>query len=405
MIQKTDGTEKFVRVGNNKMEKLIKAAIKGDDKAFEEIVRLKTESIVFSALSILRQYQDAEDATQEIILRMYKSIRNLKDPKAFHAWLQRIIVNQCYDFQRDKAKKKETMSMDGEFRELLEEDKEFLPQGYAEDKEQSDFIKNLIKDLPDQRRIIVTMYYYEELSYKEIAYALEMPISSVASELRRAKETIKGELMKSKPFSEAEVNKNAAIPVVSQVLANQAYEEIPRSVIPKMVAYTQKDVIGTAAIKATGLFSWKLVATLVVCTTLISAGAVYSIANMNKGEPAGNMQSTNSAIHPNDIADLPQGNIVFASSDCECGHVNPTSITVTEIGDTYNTVDWKIINKTTNEEYVGKGTTITKEIQDFLKGEKNGDYTVIFTVGYDSGNLSLDRDFLIDSEVAPGQYS
>lgn len=411
MIQEGNGVERYKKMENKEMEKLVVGAINGDRDSFDEIVKLKTESIIFSSLSILRQYQDAQDAAQEVVLKMYKNIRKLKDPTAFNAWLQRIIINQCYYMQKSKARKKETMNMDGEFNEIHEEDREFLPQGYAENKEQSLFIRDIIKNLPEQKRMVVTMYYYEELSYKEIAYALDISINTVASDLKRSREIIKTEIEKVSPFDPAEVNRFAAIPVLSQILTEQAYEEIPRTAVKEMLAYTHtKTFAAEVAGKSAGVFSWKLVTSIVVCSVLVTTGIVFAISSSNTNGLAGNTVTTSPAISNENIVSqenqtVPQGDILFSESACECGHVNPKDITVSDIGDNYTNVTFTITNTDTGDEYVGSSVSAREKLNAIYEKKLGGNYKIEYVVSFESGDLVLDREFLVDTgTIKPGKY-
>lgn len=397
--------ERLKTMENNKVEQLVEKAIKGNKKAFEEIVRLKFETIMFNALSILKQYQDAEDATQEIILKLYDKIGTLKEPAAFNSWLHRIIVNYCYNMHDTKKSKRESMGMDEYILEREEQDREFLPQIYAEDKDRANMLRGIIGNLPDQRRMIITMYYYDEMSYKEIAYALDMPMNTVASDLKRDKNQIKSELEKIEPINTADINKLAGIPVLSQVLSEQAKEQILPSSFDNIMAFTHKKILADTAAKAAP-FTLKKVCVVILCTAVFTTGIVYATGFFNNTND-GNSQDSSSITTENAVNQpfTPTGEVIYKDSDCQCGHVNPKEITVTDMDEAYMDATWTITNIKTNEEIKGEGISITNEVQNLLSQKKDGEYAVLFTLKYPEGNLKMDRDFLIDSGDVAGKYS
>lgn len=444
MFQKTDDVESK-KMENRRIEMLVKKAIGGNKDAFEEIVRLKTETIIFSSLNILGQYHDAEDATQEVILKMYKYIKNLKDPSAFHAWLQRIIINQCYLIQNKKKKKKETVGMDEMLIETIDEDREFLPQSSAENKEQRLMIRKIIKNLPEKRRIIVSMYYYDELSYKDIAYALNMPFNSVASELKRAKKTIKEEIEKTESLNMSEVSKFATVPVLSQVLNEQASEIIPKATIDKMIAYTKGSVFSKAM---SGKTIISIISSVIICTALITISAlnfldpridndtpndrdvISSLSESGKDIQDNNSSNKNSSLKNNSenkankelenkedsinkidpsnpSPSHAKGQLDFIGGDCDCGHVNPNKVEI-NISDSKDAkVTWNITKIKNNKVvYQGTGTSISKELKSLKEKKKDGTY--IISVNYENSNgnkVALTRYFMIYSgRISPNQF-
>lgn len=404
MIQKDANVERLKKMENKQFESLVAEAIKGNNEAFEEIIRIKLEPIVYGALSIMKQQQDAEDAAQDIILKLYKDIRKLREPKAFNLWLHKVITNHCYTLKTKKKRKKEQMNMDEHLLEIEEQDREFLPQIYAEDKEYRLLVRGLIENLSDQKRQIVTMYYYDELSYKEISEVLGIPVNTVGSELKRAKEQLKTELEKTGTFNKNDINKFAAVPVLSQILTEHAHEVVSNPVIESLMTYTQKDVITGAAMKKAGLFTWKKVCAGVLCTMVLTGGVVYAcdgLSNFNTGGQAdGGTIITESAVDQSN-GKTPTGEIGLVSGDCDCGHANPKEIIAKDLDQDYESASWTITNKKTNEQYKGQGTEITKEVANLHENKLDGEYTVEFTVKYSYGDFALKRDFLIYTGNTP----
>src|SRR5579871_2957919 len=86
---------------------LIRAAQKGDECAFEELVRLYDQSVLRLALNLLRSPEDANDVYQETFLRVFKNLHTFRFDCSFHTWLYRIATNLCLDILRKRRVRRE----------------------------------------------------------------------------------------------------------------------------------------------------------------------------------------------------------------------------------------------------------------------------------------------------------
>jgi RNA polymerase sigma-70 factor (ECF subfamily) len=170
---------------------LVNKARKGDRNAFETLCNLKSRSMVFIAHSILGDYHEAEDAAQETILAMFKNIRSLRDPEAFEAWMIRILRNNCAKCLKNRSRFREAADIDDERTDIEDNDGEFSPEKYAEDKELGRSLYDAIQTLPQKRRNAIIMYYYDHLSYKEIASITGTSAKTVSTNILRARNTIR----------------------------------------------------------------------------------------------------------------------------------------------------------------------------------------------------------------------
>ncbi len=84
-------------------EKLVAEAIAGSDGALYSLCRSIEKSVLFRVLRRVRNRADAEDAAQEVLIRVYTKVRELRDPKAFGCWLNRIIVNETNRYMSKNA--------------------------------------------------------------------------------------------------------------------------------------------------------------------------------------------------------------------------------------------------------------------------------------------------------------
>lgn len=172
-------------------EALVVKAQSGDVCAFEELIRSSRKSINYIARTTLRNERDAEDAAQDALISMYENIGSLSAPKAFHAWMCQIVFRSCL---RVQTKTKESVAQEVQEYDAVEQRYDMLPYEHLRKDERNKYLLEKIKELPDNYRQCLYLFYFEELSYKEIADALEINEKSVANQLSRAKQRLK-ELM------------------------------------------------------------------------------------------------------------------------------------------------------------------------------------------------------------------
>jgi len=160
---------------------LIRAAQAGDRDALIQLLKDIEKQVYRTAYYILKNEQDAMDASQEALIRIYKKIDTYQEKAKFSTWVQRIVTNICIDHCR---RKKETMSID---------EYELPIQDQANVEEEVEFthmakdIREAINLLPEHHRIVITLRYLQDFSYSEIAESLELPINTVKSHLFRAR--------------------------------------------------------------------------------------------------------------------------------------------------------------------------------------------------------------------------
>ena len=90
---------------------LIRAAQQGDQRAFEQLVRLYDQSVLRLATNLLRSPEEANDIYQEAFLRVYKNLHTFRFDCSFHTWLYRIVSNLCLDALRKRKVRREESSV------------------------------------------------------------------------------------------------------------------------------------------------------------------------------------------------------------------------------------------------------------------------------------------------------
>ncbi len=169
-------------------EQIVERALTGDAEAFGEIVQRWERRIFALAYGMLGREEDARDATQETFLAAFRNLRGFRGEAKVSSWLHRIAVNQCITRQR-RAKVRNEAALDDEaakdassFSAPLENS----PGRVTEGREQIEAVRRAVKSLPIELRQVVVMKEFEELTFREIADALDLPLSTVKSRLYTA---------------------------------------------------------------------------------------------------------------------------------------------------------------------------------------------------------------------------
>jgi RNA polymerase sigma-70 factor (ECF subfamily) len=182
------------------LKEVIELAQTDDKNALNELVR-RYQNKVYNTFAQLDNSVEISDLTQEVLFRISKSIKNLKNPNHFNQWINRIITNIFYDFLR-KKNKITTYSLqivhstdEHEVNENTDiEDSSSTPQEESLGNELQEKIENAINGLPAKFRSIVILREIEGLSYDEIANLTKTNIGTIKSRLSRAREKLKDEL-------------------------------------------------------------------------------------------------------------------------------------------------------------------------------------------------------------------
>ncbi len=174
-------------------EGLVRRAQQGDQAAFAGLVARHQRYVYNLAYRLLRDAQQAEDLTQEAFLRAWRGLGNFRGQARFTTWLYRIVTNLCYTHLKNLR------------RELVaDDDLETLampsaqePPAAIEAAEQRAFLHRQIAALPAKYRLVITLFYLQELSYQEIAQVLDLPLGTVKTHLFRARERLQQQLQAS----------------------------------------------------------------------------------------------------------------------------------------------------------------------------------------------------------------
>jgi RNA polymerase sigma-70 factor (ECF subfamily) len=158
---------------------LVARAVAGDADAFVELCE-RHKSRVWRIASSVARGADAEDLSQEVLVRAYRSLKTFQGQAPFAAWLCRIAVNAAYDHQRSAWQRRVTLveQVPGE-----EETTEHL-EGTVERREVQRRVRAAVATLPDNQRVPIWLHFFEGFSIVEVARLERAPEATVRSRMR-----------------------------------------------------------------------------------------------------------------------------------------------------------------------------------------------------------------------------
>jgi RNA polymerase sigma-70 factor (ECF subfamily) len=179
-------------------EIIVERALTGDAEAFGEIVRRWERRIFALTYGMLGREEDARDATQETFLAAFRNLRGFRGEAKVSSWLHRIAVNQCISRQRRSKVRSETALDDEEEKHASSfvTSVSYSPARVAEGRQETLAVRRAINSLPVELRQVVVMKEFEELTFREIADALDLPLSTVKSRLYTALKQLQMRLQK-----------------------------------------------------------------------------------------------------------------------------------------------------------------------------------------------------------------
>ncbi|QYR19274.1 sigma-70 family RNA polymerase sigma factor [Paenibacillus sp. sptzw28] len=140
------------------------------------------------AYSVLHSTNDAEDLTQEALLKIYASLPQYQH-QGFKTWITRITVNKAIDYKRSRERKREQLSDEPELLLPMELTKTVEDEVMYKHRRQR--IREYLDEIPDNYRDVLVAFYIEDKSYQEIAVEQGVTLKTVESKLYRAKQWIR----------------------------------------------------------------------------------------------------------------------------------------------------------------------------------------------------------------------
>jgi RNA polymerase sigma-70 factor (ECF subfamily) len=180
---------------------LIRTAQQGDERAFEELVRLYDQNVLRLALNLLRSPEDANDIYQETFLRVFKNLQTFRFDCSFSTWLYRIATNLCLDALRKRRVRREEDTVvetgDGvlDRMDTIEEGRaEGNPQRHLLSRQLRQRIQKILEELTPRERTVFELRHYEGLRLRAIGEVLGTSEEAAKNCLFRATQKMRAAL-------------------------------------------------------------------------------------------------------------------------------------------------------------------------------------------------------------------
>lgn len=178
------------------MDELVWRAQRGDQAALASLVQAQQGFVYSIALSVMRDPSDAADMTQEAFIRVMRALHTYRAETKFTTWLYRLATNVCLDGLRRRGKPVASLDVTGEDDEpsagerLSDEDRWASPEKGTALHESAAEVRQALAELNEPQRLALTLHYFEDMRYEDIAQVMGLPLNTVKSHIRRGKERL-----------------------------------------------------------------------------------------------------------------------------------------------------------------------------------------------------------------------
>jgi RNA polymerase sigma-70 factor, ECF subfamily len=169
--------------------RLIRKAKQGDARAFEQLVERYQRPLYLCIVRMVFQHDDTDELVQETFVRIYQNLNRFDHHYPFYPWARRIAMNLTLNYLKSRSSRK-SASLEGAVA-IPNGNPEADPLHRAEQNELQSGVKKALASLPEEQRMVFILRTREEMSYDEIAEALQISPGTVMSRLNRARARLK----------------------------------------------------------------------------------------------------------------------------------------------------------------------------------------------------------------------
>lgn len=173
---------------------LVRQTLAGRSSAYEELVRRWSPRVLAFCHAKVRSAHTAEDLAQETLLRGYRSLATLQDPEKFGCWLHGIALRTCLDWM--KRKEHQQVGLTAENEDRLTAPQELPLEGLARGEQLQSLVAE-VDALPDECREVILLYYYDDVTYQDIADVLGVSAATVNARLTKARKLLRERMTQS----------------------------------------------------------------------------------------------------------------------------------------------------------------------------------------------------------------
>jgi RNA polymerase sigma-70 factor (ECF subfamily) len=172
---------------------VIQGAQKGDTAAFNQIAGAYRRRIMGTISRLIGRPEDVEDIAQEVFIRLYYSLDQLRAPEVFEPWLYRLTINACYDYLRRNKRRMESRMADLSEQQVMIADADAGSRFQNEENERSrvrETVNSLLSSVSEEDRMLLTLKEVEGLSLKELEKIYHVNENALKVRLFRARQRV-----------------------------------------------------------------------------------------------------------------------------------------------------------------------------------------------------------------------
>lgn len=184
---------------------LIDSVVEGNQKDFERLIKIYESNVFRMSIGLLHNKEDAEEVTQDVFLKLYRSLSTFNKKSAFSTWLYRLTINTCINFIKKKKRKHFWTGLSEVFQLSSREASVEMRMIQTSENE---IIKNAIDGLPHKQRLAFVLTKYEELPQKQVAAIMKLSEGAVEQLVSRAKNNLRKKLKPSIGLQKIKLSNN-----------------------------------------------------------------------------------------------------------------------------------------------------------------------------------------------------
>ena len=172
---------------------VVKRAQQGEDAAYNQLIQAYRKRILGTIGRLIGKPEDVEDVAQEVFVRLYFSLDQLREPEMFEPWLHRLTVNSAYDYLRKQKRRPESRMSDLSEQQVIMADAVASgTQRIEEDRrgQVRELVSSLLSEVSEEDRLLLTLKEVEGLSLKELEKIYKVNENALKVRLFRARQRV-----------------------------------------------------------------------------------------------------------------------------------------------------------------------------------------------------------------------
>lgn len=169
-------------------QELVRKTLDGDMDSFSVLVERYQKQIFSLTYRLTNDPEEARDLAQEVFIHIYKVLGKYDQERKFFSWMYKVATNVCYNALRRGKHEQQAVSLDKviEIMPMIGRG-EAQPEEYYERRETQEQVRQAVAELPEKYRVPLVLRYLEEMTYKEIAEYMDLPVTTIETRLYRGK--------------------------------------------------------------------------------------------------------------------------------------------------------------------------------------------------------------------------